>query len=330
MHPSTSAPAGRLQNGGSVTASASNDSDDDEASSSFNITNRCSPKSVFLLVAKFSEFKKQLIRDSGFGGIIDIPCIRKLNLKLSSWLLSKLDTEESCLVFGPSRSIYIHEADVGIVLGIPNGEIDISTTSVTDEQLELLRSSIGLAGSDVRSIKGIDYVLEKHLDDQSSSQEVDSFKVAFVVFIIAHLLAPCVKHDQVQLDFWGALKNPSTLDRFNWCRYVYGHLLEAAQKARAETINKGRCTSLLGCHYFLQVCVLRFSANVIIKWFALLLCLVPCRSSSLTTLIFLDLISLIMSFPVLRCLIKNLCGRWQLCVPAAENKISRSLSRHAL
>jgi len=56
MHPSTSAPAGRPQNGGSVTASASNDSDDDEASSSFNITNRCSPKSVFLLVAKFSEF----------------------------------------------------------------------------------------------------------------------------------------------------------------------------------------------------------------------------------------------------------------------------------
>jgi len=97
---------------------------------------------------------------------------------------------------------------------------------VTEEQLELLRSSIGLA----RSIKGIEYVLEKHLDDQSSSQQIDGFKVAFVVFIIGHLLAPCVKHDQVHLDFWGALKNPAALERYNWCRYVYGHVLEAAQK----------------------------------------------------------------------------------------------------
>ena len=96
----------------------------------------------------------------------------------------------------------MHEDDVGIVLGIPNGEIDITTTSVTDDQLDLLRSSIGLVGPDVRSIKGIDYVLEKHLDHQSSSQELDSFKVAFVVFIVAHLLAPCVKHDKVHMDIW--------------------------------------------------------------------------------------------------------------------------------
>ena len=77
--------------------------------------------------------------------------------------------------------------------------------------------------------------------------------MAFVVFFIGHLLAPCVKHDQVHLDFWGALKNPGSLDRYNWCRYVYGHVLEAAQKVRAEIISKGRATSLSGSHYFLQV-----------------------------------------------------------------------------
>jgi len=165
-----------------------------------------------------------------FGGILEIPCISKLNLKLSAWLLSKLDSEESCLVFGPGRRIYVHEDDVGIVLGIPNGDIDVSTTSVTEEQLELLRSSIGLASTDSRSIKGIEYILEKHIDDQSSSQQIDGFKVSFVVFIIGHLLAPGVKHDQVHLDFWGALKNPAALERYNWCRYVYGHVLEAAQK----------------------------------------------------------------------------------------------------
>ncbi|KAG2620410.1 hypothetical protein PVAP13_3NG095220 [Panicum virgatum] len=205
-------------------------SSDDEASSGSNITSRCSPKSVFSVVSKFSKFKNQIIQDYGFGGILEIPCISKLNLKQSVWLLSKLDNEESCLVFGPSRRIYVHEDDVGIVLGIPSGEIDVSSTSVTDEQLDLLRSSIGLADSEPRSIKGIEYVLGKHLDDQSSSQEIDGFKVAFVVFVICHLLAPCVKHDHVNLDFWGALKNPGSLDRYNWCLYVYGHVLVPAQK----------------------------------------------------------------------------------------------------
>ena len=243
--PSSSAPAGRARGGGSVTPSSPYSSDD-EASSASNITSRCSPKSVFSVVSKFSEFKRQIIRDSGFGGILEIPCISKLNLKLSAWLLSKLDSEESCLVFGPSRRIYIHEDDVGIVLGIPNGEIDVSSTSVTDEQLDLLRSSIGLAGSEPRSIKGIEYVLEKPLDDQSSSQEIDGFKVAFVVFVICHLLAPCVKHDHVNLDFWGALKNPGSLDRYNWCLYVYGHVLVPAQKVELKLLVRAQLHHYLG------------------------------------------------------------------------------------
>ncbi|PUZ66588.1 hypothetical protein GQ55_3G329900 [Panicum hallii var. hallii] len=74
MGPSSSAPAGRSCSGGSETPSPPNSSDD-EASSSWNITSRCSPN--------------------------------------------------------PSRRIYVHEVDVGIVLGIPNGDIDVSTTSVT-------------------------------------------------------------------------------------------------------------------------------------------------------------------------------------------------------
>ena len=156
--PLSSAPHGRSVGGGSVTPSSPNSSDD-EASSFANITNRCSPKSVFSLVSKMSEFKKEIVRQTGFGGILDIPCISKLNLKLSVWLLSKLDIDESCLVFDESRRIYVHEDDVGIVLGIPSGDIDVSSTSVSEEQMDLLRASIGLVGSNPRSIKGIEYVL---------------------------------------------------------------------------------------------------------------------------------------------------------------------------
>jgi hypothetical protein len=40
------------------------------------------------VVSKFSEYKKQVVRDIGFGGIPDLPCITKVNLRLSSCFLS--------------------------------------------------------------------------------------------------------------------------------------------------------------------------------------------------------------------------------------------------
>jgi hypothetical protein len=95
--------------------------------------------------------------------------------------------------------------------------------------------------------------LAKHLDDRSLRQEVNRFKTAFVIFVMGHLFAPSVKHDHGNIDYWGALKDPEMIDRFNWCRYVHYHVLQAAVKARDEIVRKGRVTALTGCHFFLQV-----------------------------------------------------------------------------
>ncbi|CAO2172170.1 unnamed protein product [Urochloa humidicola] len=121
-HPSSSAPGLRCTSSSSNAPQSPLRNDDDDLFSS-SITNRCSPKIVHALVSKLSEFKKQLVREIGFAGILDVPCITKVNLKLSAWLLSKLDTKDSELVFSESRRIYIHEKDVGIVFGIPCGDI---------------------------------------------------------------------------------------------------------------------------------------------------------------------------------------------------------------
>ncbi|CAO2043770.1 unnamed protein product [Urochloa humidicola] len=207
------------------------------------------------MVSKLSEFKKQLVRDIGFAGILDIPCITKVNLKLSAWLLSKLDTEDSELVLSESRRIYVHEKDVGIVFGIPCGDIDVASIDITPDQIDSITALCGINGKDARSFRGLEYVLEKHLDDRSTRLELDSFKIAFVIFVMGHLLAPSAKHDCGNLDFWGALKDTELLERMNWCRYVYSHVLEGAQKAREEMLRKNRVTNLTGCHLFLQVYV---------------------------------------------------------------------------
>ena len=174
-------------------------------------------------MSKFSEFKKELVRDIGFGGLLEVH-----NLKLSAWLLSRLDTDESCLVFSESRHIYVHEKDIGIVFGIPCGDIDVSSIDISPEQLDDIRNTCGLCGKDSRSFKSLEYVLQKHIDDRSSRLELDRFKISFVIFVMGHLLAPSANHNHGNCDFWAALKDTDMIYRFNWCRYMYSYVMEAA------------------------------------------------------------------------------------------------------
>jgi hypothetical protein len=114
-HPS--APASRTSRPAFASRIHIEDSSEEEAgsedgSSSNTITSHCSHISVYMLVSKFSEYKKEIVRQIGFGGILDLPCISKVNMKFSSRLMSKLDTEESCIVISESRRIYIHEKDL--------------------------------------------------------------------------------------------------------------------------------------------------------------------------------------------------------------------------
>ncbi|CAN6163697.1 unnamed protein product [Urochloa humidicola] len=199
-HPSSSAP-GLRGTGFSSNNPQSPESSDGEDSLSSSTTNRCSPKAVHAIVSKLSEFKKQLVREIGFGGILDLSCITKVNRKLSAWLLSRLDTEDSELVLSESKRIYIHEKDVGIVFGIPCGDIDVASMEITPDQIDSIKCLCGLNGKDARSLKGLEYTLQKHLDDKSSRLELDRFKIAFVIFVMGHLLAPSAKHDWGNLDF---------------------------------------------------------------------------------------------------------------------------------
>ncbi|CAN6342291.1 unnamed protein product [Urochloa humidicola] len=151
-HPSSSAVGLRFCRSSS-NPPRSPDSSEDEESTNNSTMNRCSPKVVYSLVSKFSEFKKQLVRDIGFGGILDLPCINKVNLKLSAWLLTKLDTEDSELVLSEFTCIYIYEKDVGIVFGISCGDIDVTSMDITPEQIESIKSSCGILSKDARSFR---------------------------------------------------------------------------------------------------------------------------------------------------------------------------------
>lgn len=96
----------------------------------------------------------------------------------------------------------------------------------------------------------------KEINELSSRLEKDSFKMAFVVFVMGNLFAPCTRHDHSTIDYWGAIKDAENIALFNWCKYSVNFLLEAVRKLKLEIDANITPNHLYGCHLFLQVFVL--------------------------------------------------------------------------
>jgi hypothetical protein len=107
------------------------------------------------------------------------------------------------------------------------------------------------------SLRAAEEFLKRDLREESSKLEKDCFQIAFVIFVMGHLLAPSTKHDYCQIDFWGAVANTENIAQFNWCEYVVQCLLDAVAKLKKDMSNKNSTINLFGCHLFLQVHVLR-------------------------------------------------------------------------
>ncbi|XP_044368892.1 uncharacterized protein LOC125510788 isoform X2 [Triticum urartu] len=80
--------------------------------------------------------------------------------------------------------------------------------------------------------------------------------MAFVVFVMGNLFAPCTRHDHSTIDYWGAIKDAENIALFNWCKYSVNFLLEAVRKLKLEIDANITPNHLYGCHLFLQVFVL--------------------------------------------------------------------------
>ncbi|KAJ1265477.1 hypothetical protein BS78_08G078800 [Paspalum vaginatum] len=58
---------------------------------------RSSVTHVAYIISKFDETKKELVRQIGFQGLLDLPHIAKVDRKFTVWLLSKLDQKQGPL-----------------------------------------------------------------------------------------------------------------------------------------------------------------------------------------------------------------------------------------
>ena len=104
---------------------------------------RVSPGQIYRLVQSFSQRKRELVEAIGFGGMLNVPNLTKLNLKLSLWLLNQVDIESQAIVVGDNHMIRFFDADVHKVFGIPCGprEIDGRDAHVSQEAVAFIARS---------------------------------------------------------------------------------------------------------------------------------------------------------------------------------------------
>ncbi|XBJ23646.1 hypothetical protein VPH35_001734 [Triticum aestivum] len=222
-------------------------------------TSRTSVTKVVSIVSSFNEYKRFLVNEIGWGGILKLPALARLNLRFSKWWMSRLDGPSMSVHLNATKRLRFWPGDVHKVFGVPCGPKNIlgPDGQCSETTIQFLRSILGMPKKGNQVLKAAESNLTRPLSEHCSSNlEKDCFKMAFVIFVIGHLLASSNKHDTSIIDYWGEIANTDRIADFDWCNYVLSDLISASQQVQSDMRNNKLKTHLQGCHVFLQVFVL--------------------------------------------------------------------------
>ncbi|KAK1614316.1 hypothetical protein QYE76_019833 [Lolium multiflorum] len=223
-----------------------------------SLTSRCSVKHAFEVIQGFSEFKRWLVSEMGWAGMLDVPLLQKLNLKFSAWIMSRVDVHSRSIVITDKKVLRFWPQDVSKVFGIPSGPRNVTGRDATirPDAIEFIKNTLGMNQAGAHSLKAAENFLNREITDDSSKIEKDCFQIAFVIFVMGHILAPSSKYDYATIDFWGALANTDNISQFNWGEYIIQSLLDAVEKYKRDARSHAHTINLFGCHLWLQVFLL--------------------------------------------------------------------------
>lgn len=227
----------------------------DESASYFDVNSRSCLRIVHEVIARFDERKRDLVKSIGFGGMLKFPFHTQINRRLAIWLMTKVDESRQSIYIDSDRCFTFCGEDVPMVFGIPaSGKRVLQTDGArSDSRVDYVRCFLGLQGKDAKCVKAAQDILDRHYSTPMQPNEEASFKVAFVVFVMAMLFTPSAKHDHFNIEFWPALGNPNEIGTYDWSSYVIYRLLVASVKLKDDIKKKTRSPLLSGCTFFLQV-----------------------------------------------------------------------------
>jgi hypothetical protein len=204
---------------------------------------------------KFCEKKKIAVREIGFGGLLHLPLINKVNLKFTLWLISKVDLKTSSMAVGRDGRVFLSPDHVEKVIGVPAKGRTVCGLEPDNaqERADFVRLAMGASKYINSPLKAAQSVVTRDWKKGVTDEMIEEFKVAFVVWINGRFLAPTTKHDIGCSDFWGSIYIPTEIKEFNWGAYYLQHMMDAVARVQ-EDMKLGRSTILItSCPLLFQV-----------------------------------------------------------------------------
>ncbi|CAL5051405.1 unnamed protein product [Urochloa decumbens] len=207
------------------------------------------------VIQGFSDKKRELVRETGFGGLLQFPAIRQVDRRFVVWLMCRVDSVASSLVLRNDVTIKFGNVDVNRVFGIPcaGKKVPENGRARKDVIARVMKDYFGIEDSKNRSIKVLQEVLERDVGGGICDTDCVAFKVAFVIYAMATMLSPTGRFDYASVDYWGALDDPNEIGSYDWAGFVVSKLLAACAKMKSDLRLSSKVPNITGCSLFLQV-----------------------------------------------------------------------------
>ncbi|CAN6283948.1 unnamed protein product [Urochloa humidicola] len=219
------------------------------------VTARCSVSQVYEVMQGLSNRKKELVRETGFGGLLYFPPITHVDNKFAVWVMCCVDALEHCIVIDDDKKIKFDKHDVGVVFGLPTGGklVEAKSTRKREAVSRVWCDMIGIKDSRNRSIKAVLEVIQRDYGSAMSYGQCVSFKLAFVVYVLSTVLAPGSRYDYVFLDYLDALEDPKEISSYDWSEFVFRKVIAGIKQMRNVLRSDRKVPNITGCSLFLQV-----------------------------------------------------------------------------
>jgi hypothetical protein len=158
-----------------------------------------------------SDGQKYLVRNSYYGGFLDIKC-SKLQPDMCKFLMASFDPVSCEIVFPGRGSIHVTESSVKKVIGVPRGklqmryEVDTTTTKFMNEQL----------GNGSTKQPTISSLKKKLLSMKKASRK---YLGLFITYGMCTILAPTTGV-QISPRLYPSLVNIKEAKHLNVCKFV--------------------------------------------------------------------------------------------------------------
>ena len=117
--------------------------------------------------------------------------------------MSKVSTHWRAIVLAENKILKFWPEDVHKIFGIPCGYRNIKGRDghIKPEAIKFIKTTLGMDKKGVHSLGAAEDFLKRDISESSSKLEKDCFQIAFVIFVMGHVLAPSTKHDYGSIDF---------------------------------------------------------------------------------------------------------------------------------